>query len=210
MRCGHGARDVERASTVPSSLSRALAIVWRPRSTWREIACEPPSLARLTVTYVVPLAAIGPIATYVALRHNGVRIATGTTFHASIAVALTEAITSFVFALAGVPLVAAIVRAFAPMFGARLSFARAFAISAYAFTPIWFGGALLVVPALALGQVALAVYAFFLFASGLATVGGIAIRQASFFAALALACSIASGFALGALGEIVRASLVAR
>ena len=204
---GRGERDVERIALVSPLLARVTAIVCRPRATWRAIANERTPPAALFLGYVFPLAAIGPIATYVLLRETGRRVAAGAIYHESIRVALGEAAISFAYALVGVPLVAAIVRAFAPMFGCTLSFSTAFAIATYAFTPIWIAGALLLAPQIASAQLFFALYAIILLALGLAIVGGIGTVRASFFAALAIACAVGSGFAFGALGAIVRAFL---
>ena len=88
-----------------------MAIVFRPRTTWRRIAAETTSAQALIFGYVLPLAAIGPLATDLALRETTVRIASDRIYHASIATALAEALTSYGFALGGVALVTLIIAA---------------------------------------------------------------------------------------------------
>ncbi len=50
---------------MPPLSIRATAIVGRPRNTWGRIATESTSVVALYVAYVVPLAALAPLATYV-------------------------------------------------------------------------------------------------------------------------------------------------
>ncbi|GAC1303550.1 MAG: hypothetical protein NVSMB19_13620 [Vulcanimicrobiaceae bacterium] len=185
-------------------LVRATGIVCRPRATWRRVATESTSPFALFAAYVVPLASIGPLATYVALRETGVRIARGETFHASVGFAVAEALSSFGFALAGVLLVALIVAVLAPYFGVARSFSRSFRVASYAFTPVWLAGVTLFAPQLALLVVVAALYAALLLALGLEIVLGASRSRAALFAAVVIASALASGFAFGAVSAVVR------
>lgn len=184
--------------------ARATAIVFRPRTTWRRIAVETTSARALVFGYVVPLAAIGPLATYIALRVTGVRIAADRVYHASVATALAESLTSYGFALGGVALVTLIIAGLSPRFGVSRSLDRALRVVAYAFTPVWIAGATLLVPALTPTLLVAAAYAVVLLALGIETVLGAARGRAALFAAMAIGCALASGFVLGASAAVVR------
>lgn len=183
---------------------RAFAIVCKPRVTWRAIASEPTSVVAFALAYVVPLAALGPIATYVALRVIGVHVATGETYHASIGLALREAASSFGFALGGVALIAMLLSALAPRFALERSFARSFRIAAYALTPVWLAGLTLLAPQLTLALPLAAIYAFVLLVYGIEIVLGARRRPATIFAAVVIGCALASGFVFGATAAVVR------
>ncbi len=189
---------------VPSVLVRALAIVCRPRVTWSRIATESTSALELLISYVVPLAAIGAFATYIGLRSIGIRIAAGQTFHASVAVARSESLASFGFALGGVTLVVFYIAALAPRFGLERSFGSAARIASYALTPVWIAGVTLLAPQLALVRVFAALYAVVLLALGLEIVLGAPRRRAALFAAAVIGCAFASAFVFGAGAAIVR------
>lgn len=154
--------------------------------------------------YVVPLAAIGPLATYIALRETGVRLGTGRTYHASIATALAESLSSYGFALGGVALITLAIIALAPRFGVVRSPERALRVAAYAFTPVWAAGATLLFPELSLALVAAALYAVVLLAFGIEIVLGAPRRRAAAFASVVIGSALASGFVFGASAAIVR------
>ena len=186
-------------------LRRAVAIVVRPSATWAAIAAERVPLAAVFLTYVAPLAALGPVATFVALRVEGERSGNAT-YHASVSTALSEAFVSYGFALAGVLLVAAIVNALAPRFGCARDYGRAYRTVAYAFTPAWLGAALIAVPGpLRYLQLAAAAYAVFELCAGLAAVMGATRSRAAAFAAASLAVALVAAFTLGILAAEVRA-----
>jgi len=184
--------------------ARAGAIVVRPGATWLAIARERTSAFALYVGYVVPLAAIGPAATYVALHVEGVRVARGIVYRASTFDAGAQAAFAFAYALAGVALVAAMLALLAPLFGTAPGFTRSLRVAAYAFTPAWLAGVLQLVPALAVAQLLALAYALYLLARGVHAVLGIPVRSAVVCAVAAVGCAIAAGFALGVLGASLR------
>jgi len=195
---------VEAGTTVQLVFVRATAIVCRPQATWRRIATESTSISALALGYVVPLAALGPLATYVALRNVGARIGNGVTYHASVAEALREALSSFGFALGGVALIALLIVALAPRFGIARSFERSFRVAAHALTPVWIAGLTLLVPQLTLGLPIAAGYAIVLLALGIEIVLHVRRRRAIVFAAVVIVCALGSGFVFGAGVAIVR------
>lgn len=158
----------------------------------------------LFLGYVVPLAAIGPIATYVALRVIGVGIAPGRLYRASQRVALTNAAESFAFALSGAFLIAGIIVALAPLFGARRDFKRSFAIAAYAYTPLWLGAVLLLDPRAARLQVVAVGDALVLLVLGLIALVGAPPRRAIAFAAAIVGAAFACGYLADVAARIAR------
>ena len=184
--------------------ARAAALVVSPRRTWSRIAIEDPVFGALLLGYVVPLAAIGPIATYLALRVIGVAVAPGRLYRASQRVALTNTAESFGFALTGAFLIAGIIVALAPLFGARRDFKRAFAIAAYAYTPLWLAAILLLDPRAARLQIVAVGDALVLLVLGLIALVGTPPKRALAFAAAIVVAAFACGYLADVVATIAR------
>ena len=174
--------------------ARAGAIVARPRATWPAVARERTPVLRLYAGYIVPLAAIGPCATFVALHVIGVRISRVEFYRASVGDAFAQAAFSFAYALAGVALIAAMLSLLAPLFGATRDFGRALRVAAYAYTPAWLAGVLLVFPPLRVLQLGALAYALYLLALGARAVLAVSPRAAFAYAAGAVAVRDLRGF----------------
>lgn len=192
-----------------SPLTRAAAIIVRPRATWGTIASEKTSLVAILFGYVVPLAAIGPVATFLALRVVGVPIAAREIYRTSVGVAFANAAFAFGLVLGGIVLIATLITMLAPLFGATRDFVRAFRISAYAYTPLLLGGALVLIPKLGLWQlVALeilaAVDALVLLVMGLIAIIGTSPRRAVVFAAVVVVAAFGFGYLIGVAVALVR------
>jgi len=189
-------------STVFLLLQRAPGIVFRPHATWKAISAERIPLPLLFLGYVLPLTAIGPLARFIGLHDVGVAELPDRIYHASVHDAAAAAAFALLIAIAGVFLVAAIVNALAPAFGAGRSFGAALRVSAYALTPAWLGAALGVDPRLpALLMLAMAVlqlaYTLYLLYLGLVTVMGAPSRRAIVYAPLAVFCAVLIAYAFG-------------
>jgi len=192
---------------------RAAGIVARPGATWRTIRSERVPLVRVLLGYALPLAAIGPLATFVALRIVGVALPSVGVYRVSPADASSAAAELFGLAIAGVLVLALCVNVLAPAFGAQRSFARALRVSAYALTPAWLAGVFRVYPPLGALQLLAALYVVYVLYLGLCTVLGVSRRAALPYALAALAAAIlcpfvfivllANLYSLGAAGRAV-------
>jgi hypothetical protein len=180
-------------------LYRVPSVFLHPRRTWLAVASEQISPGALFFGYILPLAAIGPVATFVALRIVGVRIPAVGVYRAGYAEVFAQAGASFVMALAGAVLVAWIVNQLAPVFGAQRSFARALRVAAYSLTPAWVGAALSAYRPLAPLQLIAVAYGFYLLYLGLRTVMRAPAGRAIAYAAASIAVSMLTAFAAGSL-----------
>lgn len=194
----------QNPGSVINPIARAAALVVSPQRTWNVIARERPSFAELLFGYVVPLAAIGPIATYVALRVLGVAVSARAVYRSSQPVALASAGQSFAFALGGVFLVAALITAFAPAFGGKRDFARSFQLAAYAYTPLWLAGVFLLVPRIASLQLVAAGDALVLLVLGIVALVGTSAKRATIFAGVVVAAAFGCGYLVGVAAAVVR------
>lgn len=143
-------------------VNRARNIILKPREEWNVIDAEPLDIKELLTTYVIPLAAIGPIATFIGWTVFGF----GGIVRLSVGVALQFAILSFIAAIAGVFIIAWIVNALAPTFGAQQSMPQAIKLAVYGATASWLAAIFGLVPALAFLSI-LGLYSLYLLYVGL-------------------------------------------
>src|SRR5881396_1468429 len=107
---------------------RVKNILMQPRREWRVIAREPSSVAELYLSYVAPLAAIGPLASVVGLSVIGY----GSPVTARYRVALGS--------LIGVYVLAFVIDRLTPIFSGWEDKAQAFKLAAYSSTAAWLAG----------------------------------------------------------------------
>ena len=101
-------------------IARAKSMLLTPRTEWPVVAAEPETVGGLYSSYILLVAAIPSLAFFLSTAVVGVSVPfLGTYYRVGIATALTRAILRYVLALAGVYVVALIVEAFAPTFGAE-------------------------------------------------------------------------------------------
>ena len=145
-------------------VARANAILMTPKQEWAAIDTEPPNVPALLTGYVLPLAAIGPIATFIGFSIFGI----GGIFRISIGSGISLAITLFVLAVIAVFVLAWVINALAPTFGATQSMPQAIKLSAYSMTAAWVAGIFNILPFLGiLALIIGALYSLYLFFVGL-------------------------------------------
>ena len=143
-------------------VARAKAILMTPRQEWGVIDAEPLNVSELLVGYVLPLAAIGAIARFLGFSVFGIA-----GFRLSIGWGISQAITSFILSVIGVFVLAWVINALAPTFGATQSMPQATKLSAYSMTAAWIGGIFYLLPFLAILALIAALYTLYLFWVGL-------------------------------------------
>jgi len=127
-------------------VDRAKGILTNPRQEWTAIDAEPLDVTELLTKYVLPLAAIGAIASFIGLTVFGF----GGLFRVGVGTALSMAITSLVFSVLGVFVTAWVANALAPTFGATPSMPQAIKLCAYSMTAAWIAGIFGIIPQLAI------------------------------------------------------------
>lgn len=157
-------------STVSLNLSlgrRARNILLRPRNEWETIAAEDTSVKALYLRYILPLAAIGPVAGFISVSIFGVAIPFMGRYRVPVGTGIAQAIVSYALALAGVYVLALIISALAPSFGGEKSLPQALKLAAYTSTPVWLAGILHLVPLLGVLILFAGVYGLYLLYLGL-------------------------------------------
>lgn len=127
-------------------VARAKAILMTPKTEWPVIDQEPLNVSALLTGYVLPLAAIGPIARLIGFSVFGF----GGFFRMSIGWGISQAIVTFILAVLGVFVLAWVVNALAPSFGSTQNMSQAIKLSAYSMTAAWVASIFYLLPALAI------------------------------------------------------------
>jgi hypothetical protein len=148
-------------------VERIKNILLQPKVEWEVISAENTTTAELYQGYVAPLAAIGPIASLIGMSMVGVTLPFVGTYRVPLGAALGQAITSYVLTLVGVFIIALIIDALAPTFGGEKNQAQALKVAAYASTPSWVAGVVMVIPMLGVIGLVAGLYALYLFYLGL-------------------------------------------
>jgi hypothetical protein len=170
---------------------------------------EPATPASLFTGYVVPLAAIGPIAAFIGLSIIGVSIPFVGTIRTSFVGGIVHAIISFAFALLGVGILAWVIDAIAPTFDGRKNFVQALKVAAYSYTPAFVAGILLIFPPLAPLQFLAALYGLFLLFLGLPILMQAPAAKAFGYTAAVVVCAFLIGIVTAVATTAVRASTLA-
>jgi uncharacterized membrane protein len=148
-----------------SLISRVQNILLKPKEEWRVIDAEPATVQGIFTSYVMILAAIGPIAGFVGSALIGFY-----GFKVPIPMALASAVLAYILQLVAVYVTALIIDALAPSFGATKDSVRAFKVAAYAATPYWIACIAQIFPLLGWLAWIGALYGWYLLYLGLGTV----------------------------------------
>jgi hypothetical protein len=182
-----------------SLIERAKNILLTPRTEWQKIAAEPASVGGLYGSYIIPLAAIGPICTFIGITLVGVSVPFVGTYRFPLMAGLTSAILSYVFGLIGVFVVALITDFLAPTFGGQKNQVQALKVAAYAYTPAWIAGALHLLPMLGVLVLLASLYGLYLLYLGLPVLMKSPVDKAVGYTAVVVICAIIVAVVLGVI-----------
>jgi hypothetical protein len=148
-------------------IARVKAILTTPRIEWPIAAAEPATVGSLYSGYIVFVAALPAIAGFIKQSLIGVG-GFGVTVRVPIGTALVGMVLSYLLSLLVVYLMALIVNALAPTFGAQKDQVQALKAIAYAWTASWIAGICVIIPWLGwLIALAGAIYGIYLLYLGL-------------------------------------------
>jgi hypothetical protein len=139
-------------------IARVQRLLLSPEHEWEVIAGEVADMQKIYMSYVGPLIVASSVAAAIAYMYLGHGV--GTT--------IQLLLTQVVLGLLGVYVIAFVVNALAPTFGATPDMGQAFKLAAYAPTAAWVGGICAIVPLIG-GIVAIggALYTLYLYYVGL-------------------------------------------
>jgi hypothetical protein len=127
-------------------VTRAKNIILQPKDEWPVIAAEPATVADLYKGYILPLAAIQPIVSFVKLSLIGISMPMMGTYREPLGSSIGHALVTYALALAAVYVLALVIEFLAPRFGGMPDRMQALKLAAYSYTPAWIGSVLILVP----------------------------------------------------------------
>lgn len=179
-------------------IDRAKAILLTPKTEWPVIDAEPATISDIYKSYVVPLAAIGPVAGLIGSTVFGFSMF-GITYRPTIGAALGTAIIGYVVSLIGVYLLALIIEYLAPQFGATKNRTQAFKVAAYASTAAWVVGIFSLLPTLSVLAIIGGIYSIYLLYLGVPVVMKAPADKAVSYVAVVIVVAIVIRVVLGLL-----------
>lgn len=190
--------DVESTADEPGAahmIDRIKNILLTPKTEWPAIDAEPATEMGVFTSWVVPLAAIGPVCGLIGQQLFGYG-AFGYSWKPSLAFSISTAVTAYVLGLIGTFLVARIIDALAPTFGGVKSPVAAMKVTAYSWTAAWLAGIFGLIPMLGvLGIVGL--YSLYLLYLGLPVLMKAPQDKALGYTVVACLCAIVMFIVVG-------------
>jgi hypothetical protein len=147
-------------------VERVKSLILRPAQEWRVIESEPHTVQDLFTRYVMILAAIPPVASFIGYSLVGIGVF-GNTYRIPLAAGVTYMITSYLLMVGAVYLMALLIDALAPTFGGRKDFIQALKVAAFFPTASWCAGIFAIVPSLSIIGFLLGLYSLYLLYTGL-------------------------------------------
>jgi uncharacterized membrane protein len=183
--------------------TRVRNILLTPNTEWPVIAEEPTDKGAIVTGYVMPLAAIGAIAGFIGGSLVGMSLPFLGRYRVPIMAGLTGAVIAFVFAIVGVFILAFIIDALAPTFGAQKDSNKAFKVAVYSYTPAWIAGALQILPALGVLGIIAALYGLYLLYLGLPALMKVPQEKAIGYTAVVVVCAIVLSIVVGSISSLI-------
>jgi hypothetical protein len=184
------------------SIARIRGILLEPRKEWPAIAAEPTTPAALYTGWVIPLAAIGPIASVIGLTAFGVRLPFVGRYVLPFGSILSSALLRYVGALVGVWILAYIIDRLAPNFGGQSDSLAALKVAAYSSTAAWLAGIFGLLPMIAwLGLLGL--YGIYLCYLGLPVLMKSPAERAVGYTAVVVVVGIVIFVVIGAISSLL-------
>ena len=148
-------------------IQRVQDILFHPGEAWHVIDTEASSASDLYKSYIMPLAAIGPICSFIGLSFVGISIPFVGTYRVPIGLSLGSAVTSYILTLLGVFVLALIINGLAPYFQAQPSTHQALKVATYSSTPAWIAGIFSLLPWFGILGLLLSLYSLYILYLGL-------------------------------------------
>ncbi|HVL58638.1 MAG TPA: Yip1 family protein [Burkholderiaceae bacterium] len=183
-----------------SVVERAKAMLMSPRTEWPVVAAEPSDIASIYRNYLIWLAAIPAIATFIGFSVIGVG-AFGVTYRVPLASGLVNAVFGWLVSLAMFYVLAMIANALAPTFQGQKDQVAAFKLIAYGSTAALVAGVVYLIPMLSILALLGALYSVYLIYLGVPVMMRTPPNKALPYTAVL----VIAGFAVGLLMAMVSA-----
>jgi hypothetical protein len=182
-----------------SLMARAKNILLQPKTEWPVIAGEQATTGGLYTGYIIPLAAIGPIASIIGWSVFGFSVPFVGSIRYPIGISLRNGVVIYALSLVGVFVLALIIDALAPTFGGQKNQIQALKTSAYSYTAAWVAGIFNLIPSIALLGLLAALYSCYLLFLGLPVLMKAPEDKAVGYTAVVIIVAIVLYFVIGAV-----------
>lgn len=179
-------------------IDRVKRILLSPRTEWEVIDAEPTTPAQLYTGYILPLAAIGPIAQIIGYSVFGITVPFMGTYRVPIGSAIVSALVAYILTLAGTYVLALIIDGLAPTFHGQRSQIQALKVAAYSSTASWVAGIFALIPGLRLLAI-LGLYSLYLLYLGLPTLMKSPREKAAGYTAVVVLAAIVLFMVIGVI-----------
>jgi len=180
-------------------VDRTKSILLSPQQEWQAIDDEETSIGGLVTGYVVPLAAIGPVASLIGMEIFGISVPSVGTYRVPIGAAVRQGIAQYVMALVGVFVLALIIDKLAPYFRVEENRYQALKVAAYSSTPVWVMGIVGLIPALSILRLLGLFYSLYLLYLGLPTLMRVPQHKVMGYTVLVIICAVVLFFLIGVI-----------
>ncbi|MFN3495059.1 MAG: Yip1 family protein [Hydrogenophaga sp.] len=178
-------------------VERVKSVLLKPRETWPVIEQEATDTGRIYKEYLVILAAIPAVASFVGLSLIGMG-GFGMTFRVPILAGLGNLIVGYVLTLVMVYVMALIANALAPTFGGEKNMLNAVKLIAFGSTAALVGGIFNLLPMLSMLGLLAAIYSIYLIYTGIPVLMKSPTEKAAGYTAVLVVCGIVAGLLLAA------------
>lgn len=148
-------------SVVTHVVDRAKRLILEPQKEWEAIEAEEHSVQETFTGYVMILAAIPAVASFIGLSIVGIG-PFGSTYRVPLGAGVAHLMAIYVLSLGAVYLLALIIEGLAAKFDGKRDFGQALKVAAYFPTPAWLAGVFNVIPALWIIGFFLSLYSLYL------------------------------------------------
>ena len=182
-------------------VQRVKDILLAPQQTWPVIDAESVSTADLYKNYVLILAAIPAVASFIGMTIFGFSMM-GVTVRIPFFSGVAQLVTGYVLSLAMVFIVALIADALAPTFGGQKNQSSALKLVAYGSTAGMLGGIASLIPSLSVLGFIAALYSIYLIYLGLPVLMKCPQPRALAYTAVIMVCAVIAGMLVGGVSAM--------
>lgn len=182
-------------------IQRVQDILLKPQATWPVIEGESDDIGSLYRTYLIYLAAVPAVATFIGLSLVGAGMM-GVHFRVPLVSGLVNMVFSFVLTLVMVYVLSLIANALAPTFGGQKNPLSAFKLVAYGSTAGLLGGVFNLLPALSMLGLLAALYSIYLIYTGIPVLMKAPPEKAMGYTAVLIVCGIVASIIVGAVSAM--------
>ena len=178
----------------PSLIDRVKNILLKPKEEWLRIEAEPATIGGIYTSYIIPVAAVPAVATFIGLFLVGLPFLG----RMPLSFALSTAVTQYVMSLVGVFILGLIIDWLAPTFGAVKNPLNAFKVAAYSYTAAWLAGIFAIIPSLGILSI-VGLYSLYLLYLGLPVLMKAPADKAVSYTAVVVIAGIVLAIIIGAI-----------